>query len=251
MRILDEPYERSRLNEGRESGIGYTIFHKDSANNLKPMHPFSTCKDYLNDFIYVENSEKELEQIHGFKHNFTNYFKYSKLILGVKPLKYVGNGSSHEWEGYLKSSEIFQSNHENFIKLLDFLEEKIFKVSNYNKTKFLGIIEDTWILELSPIWSKTPFSISFITLFIRCFFNYDDDINLEDIKDHDTFIADDEMLISEIFDVIENEKTKEEMFDWDKYIKEFQEKENSDIHNSGIQYLNNRIRTQNKEKLLS
>jgi len=242
MKILEAPYDRSELNEGRDYGIGFSVLKADSANNLKPLFPFTACKDYLNDFIYVEQSGKNIDKIFGFQHEFMNYFQNKKrLILGVTPLMYESGGNiNDEWKNYDDCSSHFINNSENFITILHYVE--IMMNGTSKLTKLLGIVDNTWVLELNPIWQTTGPAISFFTLFARCYFNFKDSPSIENIKAHTPYIMDDEMMKNSILDILDNLDITENIFNTDLYLKENKDSSSSTIHNLGVSTFYNTIK---------
>lgn len=249
--IDNDPYSRTNLNEGRDYGIGFSVLEEKAKNHFTPIHPFSACKDYLNDFLYIENTGRELDEIYGFKHEFINYFKNNKkLILGVRSLYYRCNGTEEEdykWDGYDQSSTFIYNNKENLVMALNFLEHNIFNSNTFlkdvekNNTKCIGFTNDTIVLELNPIWTKTAFGISFITLFIRCFYNFDKKVTLENILKHTPYIPDDEMMFSNISTTLQNDEEgkyiREKILDKKDYYLKYKDALNNKIHNQGIAYL--------------
>ncbi len=245
MKLLEAPYSRSDLNEGRDYGIGFSVLKADSANNLKPLFPFTACKDYLNDFIYVEKSEKNIDKIYGFKHEFMNYFQNKKrLILGVAPLMYTNGGTSSEedyiWEDYDDCSSYFINNSENFINVLHYIE--IMMNGTSKLTKLLGVVDYTWVLELNPIWKTTGPAISFFTLFARCYFNFKDSPSIENIKAHTPYIMDDQMMKINILDILDNLDITENIFNTDLYLEQNKESSSTTIHNLGVSTFYNTIK---------
>lgn len=237
MKLLEAPYKRSDLNEGRDYGIGFSVLKADSANNLKPLFPFTACKDYLNDVIYVEQSGKNIDEVYGFRHEFMNYFQNKKrLILGVAPLQYIEGekriDDDYIWENYDDCSSYFTNNSENFINVLHYIE--IMMNGTSKLTKLLGIVDNTWILELNPIWQTTGPAISFFTLFARCYFNFKDSPSIENIKAHTPYIMDDEMMKINILDILDNLDITENIFNTDIYLKENEESSSNTIHNLGV-----------------
>jgi len=77
MKIVYEKFKRRSLNEGRHSGLSMTVLEpvSDKSLNYNTIMPLSACSDYLNDFLYVEHLNKDLNEIYGFKHEYTGILK--------------------------------------------------------------------------------------------------------------------------------------------------------------------------------
>ena len=86
MKKIKELQERSKLNEGRDFGVGFTILNK-KGSKFETYLPFTACRDYLNDFAYVESTKKEIGQIYGYDHKLLNCFDNKNIVyFGVKTL---------------------------------------------------------------------------------------------------------------------------------------------------------------------
>ena len=64
--MITENYKRKELGEGRDHGLGFAFLKKNKKDDYETRNAFTACKDYLNDLIYVENTEREIDKIHGF-----------------------------------------------------------------------------------------------------------------------------------------------------------------------------------------
>lgn len=233
MKKITQNQKRSSLNEGRSYGIGFSILNKISDDKYETYLAFTACKDYLNDFIYVENTKKEIGLIHGYEHKLLNCFdNQDYFYLGVNTLNFkCGN----EWKSKEEALNLLINNSQNLIKSINFIEELLHLE---NKTTF-EIDEDTLILKVPIYWAKSTPLISAYTLFIRCFFNMEFDENkdfMTQIDSHTPFITDDKYLKNTIVDFVK--KIKDYKYDEVDYEK-FTKLEKSEIHNFGISsYLN-------------
>jgi len=165
VKVIDS-FRRKGLNEGRDHGLGYSILHKESDTEFKALMAFTACKDYLNDFVYVETTGKSLSSIYGFKHNYTGLLKGKEhFYLGLRPLNYL-HGS--KYSGFEAVSNSLKDNNSNIIKYLNNLEDK-FKVNG--RTTFETYTDDILILKVPMFWIKFPFMFSLYGLLVRCFLN--------------------------------------------------------------------------------
>lgn len=228
MKKIKEIHNRKSLNEGRNFGIGFAVL-KPNSNKTKytTLNAFTACKDYLNDFSYVEHEKKEIGSIHGYNHKLYNCFDRKRFFyLGVNTLNYH-NGNS--WKPKKEATKILIENTENLLSLINLVE---LKLKLRSKTT-LEIDEDALILRVPIYWSKSTALISAYTLMIRCFFNVDDvdESNIDDIlSNHTVFINGDSMYKKNIKTIYNNPQLKYDKVDYDF----LSVKDKRTIHNFGI-----------------
>lgn len=228
MKQIEEKYDRSSLGEGRNYGLGFAVLKpvNKAKTKFETENAFTACRDYLNDFSYVEHTKKEIGTIHGYNHKLKNCFDNKRLFyIGVNTLnrKY-----GDAWELKEKAIEVFNSNYKVLEKLLNKFEEKL----NLKSRTTITLDEDTLIVKAPIYWTKTTALISVYTLIIRCYFNVEDftDETFEKIlNSHKPFIKEDDYLINNCKKFY-NTNLKYDKIDYDKIgiIS------SSQIHNFGI-----------------
>lgn len=229
MKKIKELQKRSSLSEGRNYGIGFAVLKPVNSNNtqFETLNAFTACRDYLNDFSYVEYTKQTIGSIHGYNHQILNVFDNKRLFyLGVNTL-HKNHGST--WDKKEEALNILVSNYKVLEKLLNKFEQNIGIVSRSKIT----LDEDTLIIKAPIYWTKTTALISVYTLIIRCYFNVSDftNENFEQIlKEHKPFITDDSMYIKNCVKFYENPKLKYDQIDYDNY----DIKGAHTIHNFGI-----------------
>ena len=190
MKKIKELQERSKLCEGRNFGVGFTILNK-KGSKFKTYLPFTACRDYLNDFAYVESTKKEIGKIHGYDHKVLNCFDNKNIVyFGVKALNYNNNNGNYE-----KFDELQNILINNYIHLEIFLNKIETDLNIKIKTR-IELDEDTLIIKCSKFWVKSTPLISVYTLLIRCYFNTDLEGNsiVDILKNNVPFINDDSMM---------------------------------------------------------
>ena len=233
MKKIKELQKRSSLGEGRSFGIGFTILNKKK-DNYETYLPFTACRDYLNDFSYVEYNKKEIGSIHGYNHKLLNCFENKRIFyLGINTLNFNHGG---DWQHKKEALEKLINNYKLLETFLNAIESK---TKTKSRTK-ISLDEDTLIIKAPIYWSKSTALISVYTLFIRCFFNIEEkdfQKSINDLmKDHKCFIGEDTYMKKYCIDFYE--KIKIGNFDKINYD-ELKIKNSSAIHNFGIQgYLN-------------
>lgn len=200
MKKIEEKQDRKKLAEGRSYGIGFSILNKISNNKYETYLPFTACKDYLNDFSYVEWTKNEIGSIYGYNHKLLNCFDKRRIFyLGVNTLNYK---DGREWKDKEKATNILIENKDNLQQLINTIEDKL----NISKTS-ISIDEDTLIVKAPIYWSKSTALISVFTLLIRCYFDFKLDPNkdlIEQLIAHKPFITEDSYLKNNVIEFINN-----------------------------------------------
>ena len=235
MKKIEELQQRSSLSEGRDHGLGFAVLNPIDTKKTKfqTFNAFTACKDYLNDFSYVEFKKKEIGSVYGYNHKLLNCFDNKRFFyLGVKTLNHK-NGK--KWEPKKEATKILIDNYLGLEKILNNIEEKL-GLKTFSK---ISIDEDTLIIKAPLYWMKSTPLISVYTLMIRCLFNvssddiFSKDFNLDNyLKKHKAFIQGDAYLYSNIENFLkESEKNIDfTKIDYDKLNKISA----GSIHNFGI-----------------
>jgi len=226
MKQIKELQKRSDLGEGRDYGIGFTILNKISKDNYETYLPFTACRDYLNDFSYVEYTKTEIGTIHGYNHKLLNCFDKKRLFyLGVNSLDYNNIG---DWKLKDDATKTLIDNKDNLLNLVNTIEDKLGL-----KTKSTITVDEDVLIFRSPIyWTKTTALISAFTLIIRCYFNFDKEYSIENLTSHKCIINADNYMIQSVIEFINNiGKYEYHKIDYDK----IEIKSASNVHNFGIQ----------------
>ena len=207
MKKIKELQKRSELYEGRNYGVGFTILNK-KGSKFETYLPFTACRDYLNDFAYVESTKKEIGKIYGYDHKLLNCFDKKNIVyFGVKALNYNNNNGNYNELNKLQNILI-----NNYIHLEIFLN-KIETDLNIKIKTSIELNEDTLIIKCSKFWVKSTPLISVYTLLIRCYFNIktNDKPIIDILKDNIPFINADSMMKKPCIDFYEmylNNKSK-------------------------------------------
>ncbi len=227
MKKIKELQKRSLLGEGRNFGIGFAILNKIDDDNYETFNAFTACKDYLNDFSYVEHTKKEIGSIYGYNHKLKNCFDNQEhFYLGVNTLHYQGG---QIWKEFDDCKKILIDNYKNLQKVLNTLEKKL----NLPTKSKIEIDEDTLIIKAPIYWTKTTALISVYTLIIRCFFNISKftKTTFEEVfKNNKAFISADNYLIGNCIKFNQNIELKYDEL----YYNEFKISSAGSVHNFGI-----------------
>jgi len=181
---LSNTQDRSRLIEGRRAGMTFS-FLKREGETLVTVTPFSCCKDYLNDVLYLEQYPDKNITVFGLSlSKSAEVMKDDYLYLGIG---YEGDNSVIYPKSYSSLEEEktwLLSNKEELEKYLRNFETDISAI--INKGKELHEVNDILIREpsriftfsndperfvvrLSKFWGSSTISISLYTAVLRCF----------------------------------------------------------------------------------
>ena len=231
MKKIKELQKRSSLFEGRNYGVGFTILNK-KGSKFETYLPFTACRDYLNDFAYVESTKKEIGKIYGYDHKLLNCFDKKNIVyFGVKTLHKNRGGKYNKFD---ECQSKLINNYKNLELFLNRIEDELgIKI----KTK-IELDEDVLIIKCSKFWVKSTPLISVYTLLIRCYFNTDLEGNsiVDILKNNIPFINADSMMKKSCIDFYElylDNKSKFINPDYNGYGLEHQGNPGL-IHNFGI-----------------
>lgn len=151
MKKLINDHDYRYLNEGRVNGETFAFCKKIDDDTFETVMPLSTCKDYLNDVVQVENYKlDDFGPVYKFTHEYQNLFK-DGVYLAVS---YRDRFSTFNYKSMTsKASEI-----ENALNLI-FNENIVYKM------------KEGLIIRLNPEFVSSTFYISFCSFYIRALLN--------------------------------------------------------------------------------
>lgn len=166
--IINDDYDRSVLNEGRNYGMGFSILERVNNFEFNTLLPFSACKDYLNDIVYKTYYDREMKLLaHGYDaEEITTFAKKKYFYFGLKMLHFKnGNG----WNQHKAAQELLLNNYENMVGIINKFEKVI---DNFNyRTTFYKKNDNTVVLKVPMFWVRKTYRISMLALICRLFFN--------------------------------------------------------------------------------
>lgn len=197
MKKIKEIQDRKKLGEGRDYGIGFSILKKIKKDTFETYNAFTACRDYLNDFAYVEKTKKEIGSVYGYNHKLLNCFDKKQIFyIGVKTLDFNKN-KNNPWSKLEECKTTLITNYKNLEKFLNDLEVKI----GLSKLTQITLDEDTLIIKSPIYWTKSTALMSVYTLLIRCYFNITNEQTANSsfeqiLNNNQTFITDDKYMIT-------------------------------------------------------
>lgn len=168
MKIIDNK-NRDVLSEGRNSQMGFAFCKQLKSLVFETVQPISPCKDYLNDVIWSENTNKTISAC-GLKYKKEDILNNEKVFLAFKicPRQRTSgyerseNGVKYTMEDDVKN---LRKNYKNIQLLLNYLEEKL-KIKNKS---IIALSDDkkTYLAKLNPFWVSKLYLVSLVSLLIR------------------------------------------------------------------------------------
>ncbi len=174
MKIELDP-NRSKLSEGRTRGIGYAFLKKESEGFFKGVQPISTCKDYLNDFVWAENTGGKVT-VYGINAENKGIFD-THGHLAISVLK--GGGGTYEHTNFKLEHKCLMENLGKIEKLMNIVEEKL-KITGFTK---LAKVDDNLVYAQIPLeWVKSTWLISLWSFMFRNFLYAESEDPIEALK---------------------------------------------------------------------
>ncbi len=143
---------RSKLCEGRSSGIGHAFLKKVGDNKFEAVQPISPCKDYMNDVVYSELTGKPF-QAWGLSTKKQDIFVGGKAYVATAS---TTNCKSDE-KGIEFEAKALKDNLENITKAMNGIEEML---GVKDKTKLIFIEENLVFAEISDQWVTSTWACS-------------------------------------------------------------------------------------------
>lgn len=235
IKILEYPFNRSYLEEGRDYGLGFSLVKKITSTKYKPLIPLTACKDYLNDICHSEEYNSVHGLIYGFNYEHSNYFEKDKKhgYMLLKDVPYI-EGEECEYEEEINSA--LMNNYKNLLRVLHYFEDRLeIKRTEYQTTTDPNG-DKVVFLKFDRFWMKETFLMSLYTILIRYYMNYTlSSVSKQKLIDHRPIISSDKYIFSssikELY--IKNFK-KLKYFKNNSHIYTKQASNISFIHNYGI-----------------
>lgn len=161
MQLIDNQ-DRKKYAEGRNYGFSSAFCIQKEKDVFETLMPITACKDFLNDFIYTELTNKSIS-VHGsFFNKPTGILQNDYVTLACKILDY------HNGNLYTKKKqeeELLMNNVHNFERIMHEIET-LLGVTNLTKFDVLNE-EKTLLIHSSNKWFRTTFYTSLHGFLIR------------------------------------------------------------------------------------
>lgn len=163
--LLQPNQQRQTLVEGRTYGLGFGFAKKIDDTHYQLMQPISTCKDYLNDFIFYHKYNSDISC-----YGLNVIYSDDSLFFGEENYLFIqvlaSNNSFDKYKHLSKEEQLLNENYEYLEKTIQDFEE-YFGIES--KTKITKIRNNLYMLSFGKEWIESPYTLSFYTLMIRVF----------------------------------------------------------------------------------
>jgi hypothetical protein len=185
---------RTPLVEGRSRGVAYSFLKRLDGNEFECITPFSCCKDYLNDVLYLEVYPDREIQLYGLTlSKSSEVLQDDYLYLGISYLNSKSKESDlndspvYPMLGFKTLQEEKDFLFNNLGALIDYInhfEDYLCVIVNKGvepnktddtlireKTRLLHVKDssDKFVLRLSKYWGESTSAISLYTAIVRMF----------------------------------------------------------------------------------
>lgn len=152
--------DRSVLGEGRNYYMGFG-FAQRKGEVIETVTPISACKDYLNDVIWTERSDRVITA-HGLqykKHDLFKDRKFGYLVIGICMRK----GGS-KYENYDRDYKLLENHWSRIEEFLNSIESLM---NLEQRTRAFKLEENRVLLKVPMFWCESTYGISLYTLLAR------------------------------------------------------------------------------------
>jgi hypothetical protein len=159
MKLIDKQ-NRKVLGEGRNYGLGFAFAKMINPETFETVQPISPCKDYLNDVVFSEHTDKPCKA-YGLHYTKQNIFTDNYAFLVGKECHY---SDGRPYANFSSDEKKMRENIQNLLILLHNAEDILgFK----DKTQHF-FLEDNVSLFFMPIgWCDSTYLTSLYSLLIR------------------------------------------------------------------------------------
>lgn len=155
-KTLINKQDRSKLSEGKTTGMGFAFLKKIDNNTYETVQPISTCKDYLNDVVYCEFLKGSVA-VYGLSYKYTSCLDGDEAYMAIKML---ASGTLAPLE---KDVNRLNENYKNVQAVLNWIESII----QVPTTKIESLKDNTYLVTFSKFWSENTYKISLFALLLR------------------------------------------------------------------------------------
>lgn len=177
MHIIDTQ-SRSKLSEGRTSGMGFGFLRKKDESNFETIMPVSPCKDYLNEVVYTENTGVPTSA-YGFKYDKKLDIFTDNIFMAIKmmPDKQGNYNYANSLSGDQKK---LKDQAKNIEKIMNDLEQKL----GISDRTCIFEANDHFFLVKAPLdWKMSTHTISMYTLILRAALTHKGEMTIQGILD--------------------------------------------------------------------
>jgi hypothetical protein len=150
---------RSKLIEGRSSGIGFAFLKQVKPGEFEGVQPISPCKDYMNDVVYSEHTGKPF-RVWGLSTTKRDIFDTHAYVAFAST-----TGNKYDTKAFIeKEVKLFKENFANLLGLVNAIE----KAMGFKEFTEMVQVEDNLVFAKIPLeWVKTTWATSLWGFIVR------------------------------------------------------------------------------------
>lgn len=169
---LTNNYSRDSLGEGRSNNMGFAFCKNTNGDEYETIQPISPCKDYLNDVIFAEHTNKAITayglSLKGSQELFKG--KQAYMAISMCPYKYDKPYNTKE---FLEDKARLAKYHKHLESFINYFEE-LLGIDSHTNTIITEIEDNLYLIELPLLWCESTYMISLYSLLLRAGQTYDD-----------------------------------------------------------------------------
>jgi hypothetical protein len=176
---LKNTHNRSVLSEGRSNNMGFAFCKNTNGDEYETIQPISPCKDYLNDVIFAEVTNKSITayglSLKGSQGLFKG--KQAYIAIAMCPYKYK---NPYNDKGFLEDKARLAKYHKHLESFINYFEE-LLGIDAETNTIITEVEDNLYVIELPLLWTESTYMISLYSLLLRAGQTYDD-ISVDPMK---------------------------------------------------------------------
>ncbi len=172
-------HNRSVLGEGRSNNMGFAFCKALNNDEYETIQPISPCKDYLNDVIFAEVTNKPISAYGLHLKGAQGIFKgeHAYIAISMCPYKY---DHTYNKTQLIEDKAKLSKYHKHLEFFINYFEE-LLGIDTYNNTIITEVEDNLYVIELPLIWCESTYMCSLYTLLLRAGQNYND-MSLDPMK---------------------------------------------------------------------
>lgn len=169
--------DRNTLCEGRSYQMGFGFAKKMPNDSYKVITPVSACKDFLNDVVWSEATDKPVS-IYGLSYHKQDIYdkEYAYIIMSI-----LTNKNGNKYTTYDQDVKRLEENYKRLQSFMNYFEETL---TEGVFTEIEKIKENEYLVKVPLIFIKGTYLISLYSLLLRAGQFWNGEQNPQDFMDN-------------------------------------------------------------------
>jgi hypothetical protein len=168
---------RESLNEGKNYGMGFSICKQIDENTIKTIIPISSCKDYLNDVVFNETTNKPIKAYGCSLKEKSNLYDNNYFYMVVEILPYI---CGNIYKNQIEDTELLLNNRDSLLSFMNQIETLL--LVDLSEFIVCENNDNVVIIKVPIYWLKATYLISLYSLLLRIGLYYDNSDVLSYLK---------------------------------------------------------------------